>query len=154
MTTDEASGSLLDRRTAKTIGEFPRLYHYTCLDHGDSGIWRDGAVRPNRHPMLAPEAPPLVWLTPRSRIWRPEAVGLQSVTLTCDRTAVRYEIEPHDGVWTWSEWADLHPDLIPEGVRETLEAYAEPTWLWLSVRPVRFTERRLMRRPTSRRIGA
>jgi hypothetical protein len=101
-----------------------KLYHYTCEDHGRPGIERDGYLRPNIHPLLG-EA--LVWATDLDEPFR-EALGLTSHSLSCDRTACRYEVQP----WSFVPWHRYARRLYVEQ-REALEIPGTmPRHWWVS----------------------
>lgn len=108
-----------------------RLYHYTCLDHGDPGIQRDGFLRPNRHAFFDAR---LIWLTTLEQPQR-EPLGLTSDRLSCDRTAVRYEVDTVHAV-RWNRWARRHN--VDRRLRADLERFGMPEAWWVaeSVLPV------------------
>jgi hypothetical protein len=110
----------------------PRLYHYTCEDHGRPGIEPGGMLLPNRHPWLPH---PLVWTTDLDVPHR-EALGLISFSLSCDRTAVRYEVHPNLVGYCipWSEYARK----LPHEVREQFESApgTMPRHWWVAEQPL------------------
>lgn len=110
-------------RTAPAV-----LYHFTCGDHGVPGIEVDGHLRPNEHPLLR-NLGPVVWLTDLAEPTKPDAIGLTSRYLQCDRMAVRYVVYRDDVpglVW----WPFVRQGCDP-GVVADLERYGWPTRWWL-----------------------
>ena len=65
------------------------LYHYTC-SHGAEGIRRTGVVKPN-------PATAMAWFTDLNPPVR-DALGLTSVTLTCDRMEHRFTVADESGI--------------------------------------------------------
>jgi hypothetical protein len=107
------------------------LYHYTC-NHGLPGIAADQLVLPNIHPWLGYG---LAWLTDLDVPDR-LGLGLTSVTLCCDRTAHRVEVDSTADVMHWPKWA--HEQRVPWLTRLTLEGAgsALPMHWWVSTTPV------------------
>jgi hypothetical protein len=108
-----------------------RLFHYTCAD-GARGIDRDGVLAPHAHPWIGV---PLVWLTDLDTPWR-DALGLTSHDLTCDRTAVRYEVADGSSCIRWATWARANLD---PATRRTIEYDApglRPGHWWVCPGPV------------------
>lgn len=109
-----------------------RLFHYTCADHGQPGIEPSGLLRPSQHPWLPH---PLVWVTDLDVVHR-EALGLTSVTLSCDRSAIRYEVHPTvtELCIPWSAYARR----LPRGVRERFEEEpgSLPRHWWVAEQPL------------------
>jgi hypothetical protein len=103
------------------------LYHFTCDDHGAPGIMRDGLVRPAWHPLLD------VWLAWFTDLDAPpaDAIGLQrgGGLLTCDRTAVRFEVDA-PGAVSWASWARAHR--VRRVVRDALEGRGMPAHWFVS----------------------
>jgi hypothetical protein len=88
------------------------LWHFTCAD-GHAGIQRSGMV----YPMATLTTKPVgglghfAWFTDLAEPDR-EALGLTSVTLSCDRTTHRYRVLSTFGVFWWPlggnpEWTAL-----------------------------------------------
>jgi hypothetical protein len=111
-----------------------RLYHYTCFDHGDPGIQRDGFLRPKRHILIGKR---LIWLT---SLEQPEMLGLGLThdTISCDRTAVRYEVSTPYAV-RWSRWA--RQNKVPADLRRDLESLGMPDCWWVAERVLPVVDR-------------
>lgn len=109
------------------------LYHFTCTDHGDPAIQASGTLRPNRHPLL-PGLGPIVWLTDQPEPHR-DAVGLTSSTLlSCDRMAVRYELD--QSTITGLIWWPFVRDRCSWTVVADLERYGSPMHWWITGKPI------------------
>jgi hypothetical protein len=115
----------------------PTLWHYTC-DHGLAGIGKP-------YGWARPFSDGVVWLTDLDAPV-PDALGLTSHLLTCDRTAHRYRVVD---AWAASPWMEMRPYWDPVR-RDALEAApgAMPRHWWVSPVPVRvrLDERRGVRR--------
>ena len=105
------------------------LYHYTC-DDGATGIARDGMLLPFPHPLL-PE--PLVWLTDLDTPI-PDALGLTSLLVTCDRTAHRFTVRTGTAIW-WPRYARR----VDPAIRRMFDLTpgAMPTHWWVSTTALR-----------------
>ena len=113
-----------------------KLYHYTC-DDGRAGIGDQGVVLP--HGGLAGD---LAWFTDLAPC-APEALGLTSRLLHCDRTRWRYEVTDSTNVIRWLESPQRRA--IGSAGRHALEAHTPgvmPAHWWISAVPVpvRLTE--------------
>lgn len=108
------------------------LYHYTC-DDGARMIGPTGRLRPNQHTLL-PDLPPIVWLTDLASPDR-DGLGLTSSTLTCDRTAHRYEVRVVNPAafhhWPWLR--DHGPFQLDPDVIATLERFGKPDHWWVTM---------------------
>jgi hypothetical protein len=113
-----------------------RLYHYTCLD-SDPGIQRDGFLRPNWNPLLRAS---LVWLTDLEQP-NIEGLGLTSDSISCDRTAVRYEVRTVHAE-RWAKWARKHR--VSRPLRDDLERFGLPRCWWVATTPLPVIDRILM----------
>jgi hypothetical protein len=96
------------------------LYHYSC-SHVAAAIARSGVLKPGtawRHydarllthgePMSGLwRAPAVIWLTDLATP-DPEALGLTSRTLDCDRTEYRYTVQRADDMMPWLQFAEWH----------------------------------------------
>ena len=130
------------------------LFHYTCA-HSAPGIDRDRVLRPGPAVVLPVG---LVWCTDLGPdLLVPEAVGLTSHLVGCDRTEVGYRVDPQ-GVEPWAEWRRgwVRSQLTVLGTREWREARAAvlrlesahnamPRHWWVSETTVRVVERLDMR---------
>lgn len=92
------------------------LWHYTCA-HGRAEIGRVGLLKPperlqaghgRRLPTHLKWMSYAVWATDLDRP-DPDALGLTSWTLGCDRTEFRYRILTPDAVMPWREYAEHLP---------------------------------------------
>jgi hypothetical protein len=110
-----------------------RLYHFTCLDHGDPGILRTGFLRPHPHPSL-PELGPVVWLTEIAVPTHPYDLGLTSDRLSCDRMAVRYTLA-HEDVPGLRWWPIARRACDPKVVRD-LDSFGRPLTWWVATERV------------------
>jgi hypothetical protein len=114
-----------------------RLYHYTCLDHGDPGIQRDGFLRPNYHPLIRAR---LLWLT---EMEQPHelGLGLTSHSLSCERWRVRYEVNTSHAE-RYLRWVQRRQ--LPRGVRDDLEHYGMPRSWWIATTAIPVVDRVVM----------
>ena len=102
------------------------LYHRTC-DDGARTICATGLLRPNGHPRLRR---PVVWMADRPDRGR-LALGLTSLTLSCDRMAHLFAIPEPAAAIPWAAYASRmgYPvDLL--GGRG-----AQPSQWWVSEQP-------------------
>lgn len=131
--------------------KLPTLYHYTC-DHSRAEI--TDTLLPARY-LLSVKAfrslgytgqllASFVWLTDLTPVTQLNAykLGLDMVTLLCDRTRVRYRVTDPKGVVSWldvrEQWlsSGRHTDVIRE---LELRPGAEP-WRWfIKAAPVAVT---------------
>jgi hypothetical protein len=77
-----------------------------------------------------------VWLTDLAVADR-LALGLTSLTLSCDRTAYRFEVaDVNEVAEPWVKWAHRHR--IPSAVRDGLDGNpgAQPLRWWVAEQPV------------------
>lgn len=113
------------------------LYHYTCAQHGEAGIRRNGKVLPHYQPLLGY---PLLWLTDLDTpdMW---ALGLTNYSLCCNRTEVRVSVAPHDdsGNTLVAPWWHFARDHVDRFVRDLLEDKGLPLRWWVSLAPVKAT---------------
>lgn len=107
----------------------PDLWHYTC-DHGRAALGTTGVLLPNA---AAPGLPPLVWATDMPAANDPEALGLTSVILDCDRTAHRYAITDPAGFTRWGRVRSHYPDWARDALE--LADGAQPARWWVSPTP-------------------
>ena len=112
-----------------TLATLPptRMYHYTCVDHGKPGIDKDGVVKP--HPTIG-----LAWFTDLD-VPHVSSLGLTDHLLDCDRTKVRYEVDPEDV----TPWMDVRRTAaLPSVLRVGLESCpgAMPRHWFVSTSPV------------------
>lgn len=102
--------------------DLPTLWHYTC-DHGRQGLGPAGTLlalaqlEPERSLQAPYDLARLVWLTDLDTCW-PEALGLTSRSISCDRTLYRYRATDQAGV-TW--WPRMRRQVDPY-VRQALES--------------------------------
>lgn len=75
------------------------LFHYTC-DHGYSRIMRDGVVKPGVMVLDHPLSQPLAWFTDLDGAVV-DALGLTSISLSCDRTAHRITVASGPPIIPW-----------------------------------------------------
>lgn len=113
------------------------LYHYTCTDHGEAGVKRQGKVVPKLQPMLGY---PLAWFTDMDQPDR-WSLGLTNATLSCDRTEVRVSVAPHDGLGatTVEPWWYYARRKVDRFIRDLYEDTGLPMHWWVSEKPVRAT---------------
>lgn len=112
--------------------KYTLLYHFTC-DHGRDGIAQTGILLPRIHPFM-PHLGPLLWLTDVA-VPTPEAVGLTSRSLTCDRLSYRYCVRTSAAL-PWSQIrARANADVVA-----TLESYGHPEHWWVARRPLTASE--------------
>lgn len=109
------------------------LYHYTCTDHGEPGITKNGKLLPHHQFLLGRT---LVWLTDLSTpdAW---ALGLTNYLLCCDRTQIRVTAHPHSaadhhGIRPW--W--FYRRSVAPVLREAYEQTGMPMHWWVSEQPV------------------
>lgn len=110
-----------------------RLYHFTCRDHGEPGIRRDGFLRPNPHPLL-PNLGPVVWLTDLEVPDR-FALGLTRTFIRCDRTEIRYSLYT-DALEGLSWWPFVRQGCPPAAVAD-LERNGRPLHWWVCREPAK-----------------
>jgi hypothetical protein len=116
------------------------LYHFTC-DHGRAALGDAGEVMPLSlfDPEAAQRAPEwaswvrLAWFTDQPQASDPQALGLTSLTVRCDRTRYRYRVLDPEPLLPWLKvWRNYGPKVrllhLAEGVRPG-------TW-WVSEAPV------------------
>lgn len=111
----------------------PILYHYTC-DHGAASIRATGWILPlgDIAPVgLAPGVPSLLWLTDLDRPNR-LALGLTSISISCDRTRYRFAIQPQPSITTWWRWRRAHPEFAPFAARIEEQPGSRPKHWWVS----------------------
>lgn len=108
------------------------LYHFTCTDHGVTGIANTGIIRPWSHPLLA-ELGPIIWMTDLPAPSR-EAVGLSSGFLACDRLEWCFEITTA-AVRPLLWWPEIRHFCNVSTVTD-LEAGARPSHWWLTTVPI------------------
>src|SRR4051812_9690776 len=101
------------------------LFHFTCDDHGYTGITTERTIRGQRHPLF-PHLGPLVWLTELEQVDDPMDVGLTSDRLTCDRTSRRFLVTCRAAV----PWASVRGRVNPRAVAD-LEAFGRPDTWWV-----------------------
>lgn len=105
-----------------------QLYHYTCR-HSAADIHRLRRVLPHRHALL-PSLPALVWLSDLAAANR-DQLGLSAHWLWCNRTTVRVDVQPHDGVMPWHHWADTRD--VPDYTRALIDSDgARPDTWWVA----------------------
>ena len=109
------------------------LYHYTC-EHGMLAILGDDRrLRPTPQVAL-PGCPPLLWCTTQARP-DPEALGLTSYTLACDRTQHRFRLDDPGAAVPWVEWLRYQPREMRRTARLVLTG--SPLLWWVATVPVR-----------------
>lgn len=128
------------------------LYHYTC-EHGMLAIvadtladsrqvdldLRDGGSMPGPWlrptPQLClPGRPELLWCTPEFDP-DPEALGLTSNMLRCDRTQYRWWLAIDNPAEPWLEWLSRQSREVRRAARRLLPG--SPRLWWVSESPVR-----------------
>ncbi len=113
------------------------LWHYTCT-HGRSGIGRAGLLKPPERlqPGYRQRLPGhMAWMS--RTVWAtdldcpdPDALGLTSWTLGCDRSAFRYRVLTTDAFMPWLQLAQHLP---AEGVQALESAPgAQPERWWVA----------------------
>lgn len=106
-----------------------RLYHYTCADHGLRGIERERLVRPGPpHPVFGH----LAWFTDLPTI-DAFALGLTRDTLSCDRTAYRFEVALEGTTW----WPLYRQGRFDRAFLADFESMGKPLHWWVATEPVR-----------------
>jgi hypothetical protein len=109
----------------------PRLWHFTCADHGHRGLGNRGLLKPRIH-FLMPQIGPVVWLTRDGSPDRVE-VGLTSTHIRCDRMAYRYRVVDPGGLAV--PWSEVRDQVSPQ-VLADLESFADPSTWWLASEPI------------------
>jgi hypothetical protein len=123
--------TLTEPAEATTVTIPKVLYHFTCL-HSVPGITRTGRLRPWAHPLL-PELGPVIWLTDLAAVDRPEVVGLDRVTLECDRTEFRFSVAADSPGVSW--WPFVRDRCQPSVVAD-LEHLGWPSRWWVGTEPI------------------
>lgn len=108
------------------------FYHFTCLDHGVTGIERDGLIRPGVDLGVDLPQSMFAWFTDLDACPR-EVLGLTNRVAKCDRMARRYVVES-DRIFPWM----LIRKALPWHFVEALESIegAMPRHWFVSADPV------------------
>jgi hypothetical protein len=106
------------------------LYHYTCRhSHGE--------ITDSLRPFGAYVPGGLVWLTDLDVPMR-DALGLTSVTLSCDRTAYRYRVTDEASCVRWVDYRSKVDRVIVRGLEEAHGAMPMHWWVSEQRVPVAF----------------
>lgn len=117
----------------------PRLFHFTCLDHGYPKIGARGFVVPQQHRTLAgiPHIDiGVAWFTAGD--FASTGMG-QSDAAVCDRSAYRYVVSDASRCvpWLGSQYRDAVEDTgVLDGGVFALELLGDPSQWWVSPDPV------------------
>jgi hypothetical protein len=114
----------------------PRLFHFTCADHGFSGIGSRGLIVPRQGRTLFGVSHldwGVVWLTSGDH----DATGMgKSGFEVCDRSEYRYVVTDTSTCERWLDSRVRKEADVMEGLIDLLEMTGDASTWWISKEPV------------------